>query len=152
MYKVLYNFFDMKDELSFKKRRLGKYLMIIIIIVSIVYLGLVSGEFGYGALVVGSSSMSKNINKGDVVIYKKYSESENIGKGEIIIFKMDKLLVVHRIIKIEDVNGQIRIYTKGDNNDLKDDGYRLLQDVVGVVKSKIDNVGILSIKVRELFE
>ncbi len=146
------SYYEINYVPTIKKNRYKKITFVFLIITILMFLGVVSGKFTYGALVVGSGSMSGVIDKGDVVLYKRVKKSDNIEKGDIIIFKNENNLIVHRIISIKDVNGEMRIYTKGDANELEDEGYRTEDMIVGKVYNKVKYIGIFSIKIRELFE
>ena len=70
----------------------------------------------------------------------------------IIIFDYNNIKVVHRVIKIINVNGVNRYYTKGDANKEQDDGYITEKDINGLVKVKIKYIGYPTLRIRKLFE
>lgn len=71
---------------------------------------------GYTLLEVMSSSMEPTISKEDFIIINHHDKKYK--KGDIITFYDDsKMLVTHRIIKIENN----KIITKGDHNKTEDD-------------------------------
>ena len=112
---------------------------------------LISCEFEYGLLVVGSGSMTGTIDKYDAMIYEEFDGEEPIYVGQIVIFKKDNMKVVHRIIEHKNVNGQDRYITKGDSNPQIDEGYITKNDIVGLYKFKIKYLGYPSISLSELF-
>ena len=65
-----------------KKAFVGNTVLIIILSLLIM---LISCQFKYGIIVIGSSSMTGSINKGDAVIYESYS-NQVIKNGQVIIF------------------------------------------------------------------
>lgn len=69
--------------------------------------------FGYGAAVVLSGSMEPEFSKGDLLFVKEASEYT---KNEVVVFQDGDMLVVHRIIEINDEE----IITKGDANNVVD--------------------------------
>ena len=111
---------------------------------------LISCKFTYGALVIGSGSMTGTINKGDIIIYKKYDKNQEITKGEIIVFKKDDIKVVHRVIDIKKMGADVRYYTKGDANTSEDEGYREKDQIIGQVKFKIKYIGYLTLFVNDM--
>ena len=113
---------------------------------------LISCQFKYGILVIGSGSMTGTINKGDAIIYEKLEDGTMIESGEIIVFYSEDVRVIHRVIDKKDTGKEIRYYTKGDANSNEDEGYRLESDVVGKVKIKIPHIGRLTIALNEIFQ
>jgi len=111
---------------------------------------LISCQFRYGVLVVGSGSMTGTINKGDALIYKSYN-NDRIKKGEVIVFNYNNVKIVHRVVEKVNVNGEIRYFTKGDINKEYDPGYRTKKDIIGIKKLKIKYVGIPTLWLHELF-
>lgn len=111
---------------------------------------LVSCQFKYGLLVIGSESMTGSIEMGDAVLFEKY-DNQKIEKGQVIIFNKDNIKVVHRVVDITNVNGQIRYYTKGDANEENDSGYVIDEDIFGVTKIRLMYIGYPTLWFRELF-
>ena len=124
-------------------------LLAIIIMIGTVML--VSNQFKYGSLVIATESMTGEINKGDVIIFESY-DGHKIIEGQVIVFERYNVMVVHRVVDIEIINGVARYYTKGDVNEDWDDGYILNSDIVGVVDYKLPAVGYPTIWVRSLFK
>ena len=111
---------------------------------------LISCQFKYGILVIGSESMTPTINIGDAIIYKQY-KNQIIKKGDIIIFNNSGIKTVHRVTKIENINNEIRYTTKGDANESEDIGYITKEDIIGIKIIKIKYIGYPTIWIRELF-
>ena len=110
-----------------------------------------SCKLKYGIIVVGSSSMASSINKGDAVIFEAYTE-QKLEEGQIIIFRKDNTITVHRIKDIQTLNEDIIFYTQGDNNQQRDDGYRTQEDIIGIVRLRVQYIGWPTIWLNELFE
>lgn len=121
----------------------------IIIIMTLITM-LISCQFKYGILVIGSGSMTGTINIGDGVIYEQY-KNQKIENGTIIIFERNGIKLVHRVIKIKSVDNQIRYYTKGDANKEMDTGYVTSKDIVGITKLRVMYVGYPTLWIRTLF-
>jgi len=132
------------------KKRNAVFITSLIVLMTILTM-LISCQFRYGMLVVGSESMSGSLDKGDVTIFEKY-HNQKIKSGDIIIFNYDDIQIVHRVVDIKSVNGIIRYYTKGDINKEKDPEYRTYKDIVGVSKIKIKYLGIPTLWVHSLFK
>ncbi len=111
---------------------------------------LISCKFKYGALVIGSGSMSGAIEKGDVIIYK--ATNENFKKGEIIAFERDDIIIVHRIVDVSYSKGIYRYFTKGDANQMNDDGYVVKSNIKGKIVLKIKWIGRPTLWLREQFK
>lgn len=128
------------------RRKLILYWSLVsLIVVVLVYL--VSGYFRYYAVAIASGSMEKVISKGDIVIVdQRYKE---IGKRDVIAYHYEGKVIVHRIYKIIDTNGEYFIYTKGDANSNYDE-YKITKDmIIGVVKFKIPLLGYPTVLLNE---
>lgn len=112
---------------------------------------LISCQFKYGILVIGSSSMTGSINKGDAVIFESY-DNQNIKIGQVIIFDYNDIQTVHRVVDIREVNGEIRYFTRGDANKNNDSGYATADEIHGLVKLRVKYIGYPTLWVRNLFK
>lgn len=125
----------------------------ILLVFTALVIMLISCQFKYGILVVGSRSMTGSINIGDAVFYTDYDKyNKELKAGDVIVFDKDGTRTVHRILNIKTVNGEYQIYTKGDANKKPDYGFITDQSVYGVVNFKIKYIGYPTIWVRKLFE
>lgn len=100
----------------------------ILVGVAIVFSLLVSGITDYVMISIGSNSMAPVINKGDAVLYKK-TAIDDIKVEDVLVFKYDGKVIVHRVVDIEEQNGEKVIYTKGDNNK-HEDGWPIKENMV----------------------
>lgn len=152
---MLHNKFSYYEERKIKDSRYNNRKLIlysIITFVLFVIVVLTSGLFKYQALTIGSGSMSPKIEKGDIVILKriKVLELGEIKKGDILVHNHDNKIIVHRVVKILNVNGKINFITKGDHNDTKDSWVIKESEVIGVVKLKIKWLGMPTVALNEL--
>ena len=131
------------------KKRSVMGTSILIVLMALIIM-LVSCQFKYGILVIGSNSMKGEIDKGDAVVFQSYRD-QIITKNNILIFEKDGMRVVHRVIEIKNVNGEYQYITKGDANEEIDQGYITKSDIVGVVKFKIKYLGYPTLWVRDIF-
>ena len=113
---------------------------------------LISCKFTYGMLVIGSGSMTGTLDKGDAIIFRSSNNIKEVKKGDIILFGSGDKIIVHRVVKIEDINDEIRLYTKGDNNVQQDAGYITDKEYKGYVVFKIKQIGQPTIWVNDLFK
>ena len=151
MYLLMENTFGKTNfVMPYNTRRKNAILITSAIIFMALFTMLISCQFRYGILVVGSGSMTGSIDIGDAIIYKSY-KNDSIKKGDIIVFKSDDLKIVHRVVEKLNFNGEIRYYTKGDINEEVDPGYRVKDDIIGIKKIKIKYVGIPTLWLHELF-
>lgn len=112
---------------------------------------LISCRFRYGLLVVSTESMTGTLNKGDAITYEQY-EDQPIKEGQILVFTSNKVKTVHRVVDVEKINGELRIFTKGDANDSVDSDYITTEDIIGIQKLKIKYLGYPTVWMRELFK
>lgn len=151
---VIYGFvsalYEKKRQYALKQKT--KYWYAVPVFMSIVMISivmLISCQFRFGAIVIGSESMTGELNKGDITIYEERTD-QIISEGQVIIFKKDKTQVIHRVVKIERVNGVTRYYTKGDANKENDIGYITDSNIVGLAKVSLPYLGYPTIWLRSL--
>ena len=123
---------------------------IFVIITSMIML--ISCQFKYGIMVVGSESMAGTINKGDAIIFEQYTKNSKIKKGQVVVFYYSNMSTIHRVAEIKNINGETRYFTKGDANADFDSGYRTADDINGLVKFKIKYIGWPTLWLRSLFK
>lgn len=121
------------------------------IIITMIIILLVSCKFKYGIMVVATGSMTGSIDKGDAVIFEQY-DNQTIKEGTIVIFDSENKSIIHRVIDIQQLNGETIYYTKGDANQQQDDGYRTEHDIKAIVRCKIMEIGWPAILVNNVFK
>lgn len=152
MYIIMENTYGKTEYVvPFYTKRKNIVITTFIILILSLFTMLISCQFKYGVLVVGSESMTGEVNKGDAIIYKSYS-NESINIGDVIIFNYDNTKIVHRVVDIKNVNNETRYYTKGDMNKVNDPKYRIKKDIIGTKELKIKYIGIPTIWLNELFK
>ena len=123
---------------SKSRKKDSKIVTAITYILFAVLVVLVSREFDYCMIAIGSGSMSDTINKGDAIIYKKFDKKKTeLEAGDIIVFNRDSMIVIHRIIKKYNIYGEEVYQTKGDANKSADNWTVKREDIVGTVEMKI---------------
>lgn len=93
-----------------------------------------------------SPSMTPNINVYDVIVDVPVKDASTIKVGDVITFISDSSIskdmrVTHRVTAISTVNGKYEFTTKGDNNVAEDSSRAKEDNVVGIVKFKIPQLG-----------
>jgi signal peptidase len=153
---VVYGFvsalYERKRQYALKQKT--KYWYAVPVLMSIVMISivmLISCQFRFGAIVIGSESMTGELNKGDITIYEQRTD-QIISQGQVIVFNKDKTQVIHRVVKIERVNGVTRYYTKGDANKENDIGYITDSNIVGLAKVSVPYLGYPTIWLRSLID
>ena len=133
-----------------KADKLSTAGMVVAIVIIASVAMLISCQFRFGALVIATDSMTGEINKGDMIIYERYDD-QVIREGQVVVFMSDNNnRIVHRVIRIENINGQTRYYTKGDFNKEEDYGFRTDADIVGLTDIKVAYVGYPTLWLHEL--
>ena len=138
-------------NVSLIRRILSKALTVTVVVILLGTVMLVSNQFKYGAYVIATPSMTGELNQGDVALYKSLDDRPVI-EGEVIAFEKDGIVVIHRVEKIETVNGITRYYTKGDANEDSDAGYIHRENIIGHVDFKIPYIGYPTIWIRSIFK
>jgi len=151
IYQILeYTFAKENEAVAYEDKRKATISKIIFASILAAIVMIVSCQFRYGLLVIGSGSMTGTINMGDAIFFEKYQENEVIELGQIIIFNKENIHVVHRVIDIKTVNGETRYITKGDANEQIDEGYITTKDIYGTTKFRIPYIGYGTIWMRDI--
>lgn len=151
MYVIFEKMFSVSEfVVAYAEKRkdfIGNSIMIVLITLLIM---LISCQFKYGILVIGSRSMTGTINVGDAIIYERY-EGQNVSVGQIIVFDYNGIQTIHRVVDITNVNGVNRYYTKGDANKKLDDNFITEDNIKGLIRLKVKYIGHPTLWVRKLF-
>ncbi len=130
-----------------KKRKIGVVVTCVLAVLLGTMVLLVSGIGRYLALTIGSGSMTGTIDKGDVVVLDK--KDKKVSEGDIIAFKKEGVILVHRVVKIQNIQGVRYYHTKGDYNKSKDNWLVESDEIVGKYKFHIKFIGWPTIKLNE---
>lgn len=151
IYLILEKSYSSNDfTISYNKKKREIIGTSVLLLIMTSFIMLISCQFRYGILVIGSKSMTGTLNMGDAVIFEEYKD-QNIKLGQIIVFDYNGLQTIHRVVDIKKVNGESRYYTKGDANKENDGGYVTNEKIYGLVKLKVKYIGYPTIWVRSLF-
>jgi len=153
IYQVLeYTFAKNNMIIAYEDKRKNIISKTVLGIMTIIFAMLISCQFEYGILVIGSGSMTGTINKGDAIFYERYDKQKyEIEVGQVIVFTQNNRKIVHRVVDKRIVNSEAQYTTKGDANQKEDNGYITDKDIFGVCKFKMVYVGYPSIWIRDIF-
>jgi signal peptidase I len=147
IYLILENTYAKSFYRNRHKNIFGSAVLLVLVTLLIM---LISCQFKFGIIVIGSDSMTGTINRGDAVIFERY-EGQLIDVGQVVMFEYNDIKTVHRIVGRQSINGEVRYYTKGDSNKKEDSGYRVADNIDGIVKLKIKYIGLPTLWFRSLF-
>lgn len=105
--------------------------------------------FGWKPFIVLSGSMETQIMTGDIAVVKEINTNE-LKENDIIAFKDNEdIVITHRIVEIvREDDGKAKYKTKGDNNNIEDDGYVYPDQVEGIYKFRVGKLGNLAIFIQ----
>ncbi len=101
-------------------------------------------------VVVESKSMIPTLDVGYLLVLQSRAP-DKIYLNDIIVFNTDyhDKPIVHRVKEIQIVDGEYRYFTQGDNNTLRDQGYRVYEDIIGVVVTAVPYIGYVTLFLHE---
>lgn len=139
-----------KREKTEQKAKKNIYSQIPIISISIIMILFVLGIFTYVPIGVMSNSMKPIFERGDIIVYKKVKNINDIKENDIICYQLDNIKVMHRVIKIENINNKKYFTTKGDNL-LSNDPLKVKEEqIIGTIIFTIPRLGYPSVWLYEL--
>ena len=109
------------------------------------------GMFEYQPIAIVSNSMYPVFKRGDAVIFSKVNEKslKEIEKGTIIIYRIGNQQIVHRVIAIKKVKGEIFYQTKGDANNSPDLELVSKEQIIGIYNLAVGYIGYPSVWLSE---
>jgi signal peptidase len=101
----------------------------------------------YGAYVIVSGSMEPLIKIQDAVIIKR-TDVDSVKVGDVVTYRSTDpsfygILITHRVINIEDVNGEKIFITKGDHNETIDRTPVKFNQIQGKVVMRVPKIGYI---------
>ena len=123
-------------------------LVIVLLIFFLIIQGKLSGDipsiFGYRLYVVLTGSMDPSIPAGSLAVVEK-SDADQLALRDVITYRdFDSgKLITHRIVGINNKDGQLQFTTRGDANDTDDFNPVKATDIVGQVRFSIPLIGSL---------
>lgn len=136
---------------TLKKQSIVTYIPLLTLI--IIFALFMLGFFKYSPIAIVSNSMTPVFYRGDVVVLRKVDEKilKNMEKYTIIVYSIGKQNIVHRIIDIKEVDGEIYYQTKGDANNSPDANLVSQDQVIGIYKFSMKYIGYPSVWLSEYF-
>ncbi|AEB30256.1 type I signal peptidase [Carnobacterium sp. 17-4] len=124
-------------------KTIGTFIAVIVVFIFVAIAGISffsapesSGLFGYKGYTVVSGSMEPKIAVGDFIIVKM-DPFDNVNKKDIITFQYNQELVTHRVVD-RTADGLV---TKGDANNIQDQGFVIAESYIGTQKILIPYFG-----------
>lgn len=111
-----------------------------LIIKSFIFEDEIPDFFGYKNFVIISESMEPTINVDDSIFVKEVAEEE-LKVNDIISYNINGEIITHRIVKIQNEDGEKIYITKGDNNRAEDKWKVTYEDIEGKYIFKINGFG-----------
>jgi len=139
---VVWNFYHAKTQPSRIKRSSGGMPVgwILTAVTGVAFIWFSVGIFPVHPVLILTGSMRPSIEPGDVAIIAKIPV-KNIRVGDVIEYRhAPKVNVVHRLIEIDDNQGQKLFITRGDANDAADEPF-LAVNTVGKVVFNVPKIG-----------
>ena len=128
---------------------LAGWVVTTIVAVAIIWFAV--GLFPVHPTTVISGSMRPTLDVGDVVIVIKVP-ADTINPDDIIQFREEEgITTVHRVVEIQETEGNMVFVTQGDDNRTPDPNPVLADNVVGKVIFNIPKVGWAAIAVKQFF-
>ena len=88
---------------------------------------------GYGLYAIKSSSMEPALSVGQAVVTTSDYQDLQVGDIVVISYSESSRYICHRIVEINEVEGQTRYITKGDHNSAVDARYVTIENILGKV-------------------
>ncbi len=149
MYMTLENVLKRERKIARREKKKNKKVNIISLIILTVLVYLISCQFTYSMIAIGSESMQGTINKGDAIIYKKY-KNEKLNTGDVIVFSQNNRIIIHRISKIIEMDNKKQSYiTKGDANLTEDNWIVTPENIIGIAQCRIVLIAWPSVLLNE---
>lgn len=102
----------------------------------------------YGAYVIVSGSMEPIIKVKDAVLIKRVDNADDIKVGDVVTYRsLDEsyygILITHRVVNIQEENGNKIYVTKGDHNETVDRSSIDFSQIYGKVVMRIPKIGYI---------
>ena len=146
---LLYKYIIIKDQTYFKRstKLHEKISYTLSLIFSILLVCFMLGLFKYNAISILSNSMQPVFSRGDVIVYKQFTEKDInlITPNTIIIYSLGDQYIAHRVINVIKENNNIYFQTKGDNNNTPDFFKVKIEQIKGIYAFHIKYLGFPSV-------
>lgn len=141
-----------KREENSKSAKSNVLSLLPTILLFMVLILFVLGVFNYVPIGVMSNSMKPIFERGDIIVYQKVEDNNDIKIGDIICYQLDDIKVMHRVVKITEINNKKYFTTRGDNLKTDDPLKVSGEQIVGKIKFTIPRLGYPSVWLYELLK
>ena len=117
-------------------------IALIALVAGTVLLTRLSPVAGFESLVIRGGSMEPAIGLGSLVLVE--SEPPEIIAGDVIAFHAGQVVVTHRVVAVDEVDGSVQLQTRGDANAAADPQPVAADAVVGRVQVVVPVLGYLA--------
>lgn len=112
----------------------GSFVVALVVLAAALATAVAPRLFGYGTLVVSGGSMEEAIPNGSLVIARGIA-AEEVALGDVIVIQEEgengpTRPRIHRVVSLDEENGNILAQTKGDTNPTADPKLYILPDRV----------------------
>ena len=151
---------DVKWLLNYMASILLYTILILLLVVGIIFIAYIldakknadKGDWKpplYNAYIIVSQSMTPVIRVNDAIITKRV-DGEKINVGDVITYKSENpeypdIMITHRIIEKNMVNGEYYFVTKGDYNNIADPLPVSESQIYGKVVMRIPKIGYIQV-------
>lgn len=151
IYMILRKTIEYAEKSDIYVKKIFKTIILIpLVIITCIFVLLISGVLKYRLYAIGSNSMIPVYERGDSVIVEN-TKIGNIKEGYIIAFYRSGKVITHRVVSIKEEDGKYFFKTKGDNNKANDQFTVEGKNYIGLVKYRIKYLGYPSIWLSESF-
>ena len=134
------------------KTELIEDIIVVTIVLAVVWSAGFTLQFSLGTptplLAVESGSMEPVLYRGDLVVVRAVDPT-TLQVGDIVIYNTSTnpyaVPIVHRIIAIQDISGELYFITKGDNNPSPDPDMRSTADIRAKVIGSVRYLGFITL-------
>lgn len=138
-----------KDDLE-KEAKSSLLSFVPFLLVFTILICFVLGIFNYVPIGVMSNSMKPVFERGDIIVYNKINNPKKIKVNDIVCYQLDKIKVMHRVVKIEEVDGKRYFTFKGDNLITNDPLKVKEEQLIGKIMFSVPMLGYPSVWLYEL--
>ncbi len=121
---------------------------LVIIFKSKKYSNEVPSIFGYKPFIVMSGSMEDEFGTGDLVVVKN-TDPKSLKINDIIAYRKEDYVITHRIVSVIKKKDDYCFKTKGDNNNVNDDGMVCSAEIEGKYIKKYAYVGSIILFIQD---
>lgn len=125
----------------------GGFVILLVVVAGVLAAAIVARFLGFGLLVVRGGSMGEALPNGALVV-SRWVAADQVKPGDIIVIREgtdpEKASPkIHRVVSVDEDEGEILVRTRGDRNNAPDPNVYLLPDRVMTPALSLPYVGLL---------